>query len=295
MKFIQLALLAFLLCSFSVTATKIRSQSHSSFSLGGILRSIRSFLVGCCNSLSGGTSGVYNCLPASWKSRPSSRDNPNGNDVSSFSSSAQSVIKVIGKVIRVACKFKSIVMKFFGGKRRLFFLKRRFFLLTGRRWGFFKKIWHHVKKAAHHVVHAVKHVVSKVAGAAKWLANKIGSAALAVLKGITRFVKNIINKIKAFFKSPFMQKMIFFFKCLMKGRTAIKNAIRAIRGFISRIRELATGIPGVVKFVIDMICNFNCFVKAVDYVISAIRHSGNRRAEDFGRFVCKLVYCIGTA
>ncbi len=323
MKFLQIALVTLLLYSFLINATKLRFRSkahtHTHLSLSEVLKYIRSFVIGVAMSLAGNGNGLYVCLPKSWRTRPASQDNPDGNTMSSFGSTASKVIMIVGKIIGFACKFKSVIMKFFGGRRRLMILKKRFFLLMSRyRWGFWnkikkavshiaKKVAKGVKNVAHTVARGVKSAASKIAqgvktaiksvkNAASFIAKKIGQAALYAFKKVTGFVKTIISKVKAFFNSPFVKKIIAFFKCaLTKAGPAIKNAIKVIKGFIRRIKDLAAGPAGWVKFIIDMICNFTCFTKCIDYLLKAIKGKGKAKAEDFGRFVGKLVYCVGSA
>ncbi len=295
-----------------INATKLRFRSkahtHTHLSLSSVLKYIRSFVIGVAMSLAGDGNGLYVCIPREWRTRPASQDNPDGNTMSSFGSTASKVIMIVGKIIGFACKFKAVIMKFFGGRRRLMILKKRFFLLMSRyRWGFWNKIKRAVRHVAHKVARGVKYVAHKVASgvkyavksiknAASFIAKKIGQAALYAFKKITGFIRNIISKVKAFFNSPFVRKIIAFFKCaLTKAGPAIRNAVRVIKGFITRIKDLAAGPAGWVKFIIDMICNFTCFTKCIDYLLKAIKGSGQRRAEDFGRFVGKLVYCVGSA
>ncbi len=303
MKHIQIALIALLFCSFTINATKIISQSRTSthlqtqLSFKEVFKYLRSFVIGVAMSLAGDGNGLYVCIPAPWRSHPASADNPDGKTLSSFGTTGKKIIDIVGSIIGKACKFKKLIMKFVGGRRRLLVLRNRLFLLmTGRNtWGF-KKLKNKIKKGVSKVAHGVKKAANKVVSAAKGLAAKIGQAALEAFKKVTGSIKNIISKVQAFFKSPFFQKLIAFFKCAMtKALPALKSGIKVVKGFIKRVKDLAAGPAGWIKFIIDMICNFKCFTHCVDYLIKAIRGNGKGKAEDFGRFFGKLVYCVGSA
>lgn len=272
MKFFQIALvLALIFCS--VESSKILNRRD-------VAKNIYQVVAGALTSIAGpsGDTFMKTCLPPQLQNA--------GTDESSATSSlggattAFKIITAVGRVvIKIFCTIKKLVL---GAilkliNRRLFFMERR---------GIFKKIGKFFKKAAKKVAGAAKKVGKAVAKVAKKIIDVLNP--IKIVKKIINGIKALIAKIKAFFKSETFKTIKKVFECVLHAKGAVMHVIKVIKGFIAQVRRIMSGIPGLIEALIELICNYKSFLKAVDYLVLAIKKSGLARLNYIGRFIGQL-------
>jgi len=253
------------------------------FSFASLLKNVKDFLLAALLEVGGpDAKALYEaCVPPAWKGNVSGADDEGS--AGSFGETAEKVLDIVGKIIGLACKFKSQIKKFLGARRMMLQLMRyRRFL---ERKGFIKSAWNSVKKGAQALGHAVVDGLKA-----------IGGGVMEAFHKVKDWINNMINSIKKFFNSPFMKNMISFLSCLIPQASKVPKIVKRVKdivtGFMNKIKQLSTGIPGVVGFIVDLICNFNCLRESVRHLVAAIRTSSVAKG---GAFVGSLVVCIATA
>lgn len=273
MKLIQIALVL-LLVFCSVELRKVHRYHHSRRSVGNNLWQL---VLGALTSLAGssGESLVQKCLPAKLQNAGTDESSATGELASS--STAWQIITKVGKVaIQLFCKFKSVVLD----KILKLINRRRFFIMTRRG----------IRDAFKKVGRGIKNVAKKAVAGVKAVASALNP--VAIVEKIISGVRTAIQKIKAFFASKTWATIKLVFECVRDAREAARNVVNVVKGFIEVIKKLAKGVPGIVEVLIDCICNYESFLKAIDLLIHAIKKNGVERVNYIGRFLGQLVVAI---
>jgi len=260
-----------------VSASHIRHRVHHKRHKRGVGRGIFFLCKGAIEVLAGSPGGFEECLPQNLQTSPQEES---GATSIAEPGPWENVLNVVGLIIDVACKFKPLLFKFMGG-RRLFYQVAR----TKRGKGFIKKVWNSVKSG-------VSSAANTVASAAKTVVNNLNPT--ETVQKIVNAIKGVINKINDFFTKT-VPPMITFLTCVLGKRESIKNLFNVIRGFINNVKALMGGWAGLVKVIINCVCNWKEFKKAVEYLLTAIKSSGEQRWQGIGRFAGQLAYAIGTS
>jgi len=263
-----------------VSALLIRHRVHRVHHKRGVGRGIFLLCKGAIEVLAGSPGLFEECLPKNLQTSPQEEA---GATSIAAPGPWETVLKVVGTIIDVACKFKPLLFKFMGG-RRLFYQVAR----TRRGKGFIKSIKNAFNKVKSGVVNAAK----KVASVAKSVIDKLNP--IELVKKIVNAIKGVFNKIKDFFKNT-VPPIISFLMCVLRKKESIKNLFKVIRGFINNVKTLMGGVAGLVKVIINCVCNWKEFKKAVEYLLTAIKSSGEKRWHGIGRFAGQLAYAIGTS
>lgn len=274
MKLFQIVLvLALIFCS--VNSTKVLNRRS-------VAQNIYQLVLGALTSIAGPSGDAFtkNCLPPHLQNAGTDESSATSNFAGS--STALKIITAVGKVaINIFCKLKSMVL---GAIMKL--INRRFFMQRRKRWGIFKKIGRAFKKAANKVAGAAKKVGNAVANAAKKLIDVLNP--MTIVKKIINGVKTMIQKIKDFFNSETFKTIKKVFECVLHAKGAVQHVIKVIKGFIAQVRRIMSGVSGLIEALIECICNYSSFLKAVDYLIHAIKKSGLARTNYIGRFIGQL-------
>jgi len=237
--------------------------------------------LGVVTGLSGGEAGWQQCLPATWQSANAADDggsSPIADKLNSLSGPLGVVKDIVGFGVKIACKFKNKLQDWLLEKLKRKFYRRRYFRFIQKR----------TRSSRKHKKIDLNPITA--------LGNKIWDK----IKGM---ISSIAQKVHDFFQSDWMTKLMNFFNCVKSAVQAAKNMVSMVTGFISKVRDITTAasaggfpvIAAVLKILIDCICNYEQFFKALDFLIKGIKASGTSRFNYLGQFVGGLIYAVGTA
>jgi len=226
-------------------------------------------------------------------------------------------LDVVSKVINFACKFKDTIVGLLTKKMKRFYRRQQMRMnfveyrshnrgmknfKYYRRWfgsKFLKKVKNIAKKVTTKVVQGVKKAGGFLGGLAKKAINAVKDIALKIVKELKDIFSSFVAKIKQIINNPVLQRIIKIIKCSKEFVGHIKNIISIIKGIISRVKDVVTAIStqtyvGLVKVLIDLICNFDHFRAAIEYLVSAVKEKDTlKKYIGFGKFFGKLLYALG--
>lgn len=142
-----------------------------------------------------------------------------------------------------------------------------------------RRLWLEVKRRG--LVDSIK---DKIIGFVK-------SSLRNIMQGLKDFLIGLLDKIEIF------RKIRETFQCLRDTVTSIvENAKRNIGGFINAIKAIMSGgWVGFIKVLVNTICNWSDFKKALLWFNDSFANSGPKRWKLIGNFVGGLVVAIGGA
>jgi hypothetical protein len=222
----------------------------------------------------------------------------------SFSVFGKSFGFSIDDIVNKLCSYKDYAIKALGGRRfRRRFIqsptrktiakalrhmpinKRRFFgkrLFLAMKWGWLSKAWNKVKSVASSVVDIAGAIKNKILGA-------VGGLLKPLFSKIKDFIIGLLDRI------PIFKKVRTMLECLRDTARDMANTAKAnILGFINAFRTVMTqGWVGFVKVIINTVCNWSVFKRAIIDFVNAFSNSGTTRWKLFGNFAGGLIAAIG--
>jgi Na+/serine symporter len=157
------------------------------------------------------------------------------------------------------------------------------------------------------VGNAIGGAAKKVGGAVVTGAKAVGKAVVAgweavkaqglkVVASIKELYAKIRDKIKAFLNSDFVGTVKKIIECGMALKGAVQNIISVVKTIYSRITTImASGLIGLAKVFIDLVCNFDIFRQAVNKLIDGFKQTDTlKKFNNYGQFVGLLIKAIGT-
>ena len=191
----------------------------------------------------------------------------------------QTVLRVVGKVIKIVCKLKGLCIKILkklcvgGGRRRLF-------IQTGSKWG-----WHpHFKRHFKRFIRKARHVIKRVARAIKHGFNFMYMLVKKFIGKVWRALKNLIHKLTAVFRSKPFLMFKRFLSCVLGGFGYMRKLRTNIIRFIQAVRKL-TNTCGAIQVFIKAVCQWRRFYNAAKFLFQANRAHGSRRWGLLGSFL----------
>ena len=136
-------------------------------------------------------------------------------------------------------------------------------------------------KAAKKAIKIIKAAGELAIKAILWIFKKCASAFITVK-----------NKIVGFFNGSLFKKVLFFFNCLIKLKNAAMAVKRNVMNFINAVKKM-NNLGGFIYVLVNAICNWKDFKTAVEFIVSAVKYSGARRFNFFGKAIGALVIAIG--
>jgi phage-related protein len=267
-----------------------------------------------------GGASIDTCLPTSWKNASQPEEDDMDKNVAQEQSTWSKIGEAIGIAINVVCiaadVVKSIIEYFTKNAKR--FMRRyiRLFLQgkirrSFRMRGWFSSAWDSIKSVASTAASAVATGVSKaystVKDAAVATASYVGKVVTVITDEIKSAITGIIDKavdifetirakIKAFFSSPLMQAILTFVKCVKALKEAAGNIVKLIEGFTEKAALITAFPAGWIKIILGLICAWQDLKDAVGYLVSGWKETNkDKKWNNYGRFVGKLIYTIGSA
>ena len=244
------------------------------------------------------------CLPDNWKVTDTSPVPEAIPQEQPPKSTFTSILDAIEKVINFICAFKNKIMGLLGMKMRRYVRRLRYRMLAETRVtrfqkNIFKKIKSRVQKvgakiktAAHKVGGKIKEVGNKIKHKFHEIGDKIKKMALSVAQWAKKkweqfkdWAFAIVNKIKTIWKSTIASFKNFFsgdilgkikniFNCAMNLKGVVIGLVVVIKSFIGKIGEItsiaAGNLVSLAKLIMNLICNFSLFRRAVGYLIDSI-------------------------
>jgi hypothetical protein len=285
MKYTQVFLVTVLALIALSSSTKVQRR-HAA------LEGLFSFSLGCLDSLSeGGSSAVLKeCIPAPWKKYVNTTSSPNTSLGGNMQGPLKQIMGILGSALSVACKFKSKIISFLQGKLKF----RRYFLIFAENGRFKKSFWKKLKKG-------VSNVGKKIGNAAKAVGSAVSNAVNFIGKTFTKIVtaiKNIRSQIINFFHSETWKNIKSLFMCIVNNRGNIaksaKKVVANVKGFIAAVGKLSTP-AGIVEVLVNCICNWRKFKKAIEYFIDFLKSNGSKKWNRLGAFLGQLAVAIGSS
>jgi hypothetical protein len=127
---------------------------------------------------------------------------------------------------------------------------------------------------------------------------KISEAAKKLFQPIVNFIKELINKVKTFAENSKVKIALKALGCV----NSVVSLGRSVKGLIDKIAEFGAGFAAggvgvlvpILKFIIGLICKWESFKKAIDYLYAGKRETGSKgkRWELYGRFLGALSFAI---
>jgi len=243
------------------------------------------------------------CIPDKWKGNADTESAAAGNDAAGNASTINTVLDYVGKGIGIACKFKDVLKGMLG--RKLFLYNKKLFLAKmsryykKRKWsigGALKSAGNAVKGVATKAVSAVKDVAGKVADAAKSAFNAISGGISGFISKIKDFFVKLKENIQKFIGGDFIATVKKFVECAQSAIAEAKEIIAVVKGIYGKITTIMSGgFIGLGKVLIDLICNFDIFRKAVNNLIDGLKEKDPpRKFEKIGMFVGGILRGIGS-
>jgi hypothetical protein len=223
-------------------------------------------VMGVFHSLTDGSSaGVQQCLPQSWRSQDTKEEADNAScQVQSKPSTLVRVLSVVSKVIKVVCKFKNLTKKLLRRKlrRRMKFVQRRFWRRF-RHWT--RRAFNKAKIVFNRVGKSIKRTIRKGLSLGKRLLR-------LVVKALMKIWGFFTSKIRKIFNSRIVQTVLKVFECVRDAKDSVVEIIQIVKGIIKKVHMVtATAGTGAVVVLVDMICNWDEFRRAIQYLIRSIK------------------------
>jgi len=267
-----------------------------------------------------GGASIDNCLPSTWKNAAKSEEDDMDKNVATEQSTWQKIGSYIGIAINAVCIAADVVgsiIDYFTKNAKRFMRRYIRLFLQGkirrsfRMRGWFSSAWESIKSVASTAASAVATGVTKayvtVKNATVAAATYVGKAVTVITDAIKSAITDIIDKavdafetmrakIKAFFSSPLMQAIITFVKCVKALKEAAGNVAKLIEGFTEKAALITAFPAGWIKIILGLICAWEDLKAAVDFLVAGWKETDAlKKWNNYGRFVGKLIFTIGTA
>jgi hypothetical protein len=289
-KLILVLLICYLTMSPFYSASKLSHRHQHRHTKRGVGSCLINIAKGLAMTLANNPPGLDKCFPASWKMSANSVPSANTDDLYDKMGHVGPILKgiigAVGVVIGIACKFKGAIVKCLKKMFRRRYMRRQFFRMTRKGW----------------FINACKSVVNKIkdtiVNGIKWVGDKVASAAFSVFGKIAAVIKTAGEKIANFINSPTFKAIINFINCLKTLAHAAKAVITYILNFAKCVTQIIAGLGNwgnLLLILFNMICQWDNFKKAADYLISAVSKSGDTRCDYLGRFVGTLVIIVANS
>jgi len=296
------------------------STGHSSTTSTSTGSIVYQFVLGLIEGLDGGNIAWEKCLPASLQSSNLNDTTQTGPVTAALSNVHGPLLVVEDAVklgVKVMCTFKSDVKKYLSGKINpkapslMQLMVKKLHKLKKNK-GIGSDIEHdeeHIISSGKHIVstgeHDASHVVSKGTHNVEGIISDVWQdIADKILPMIQKEVQSISASFYQVFHSTLWKNIVLFISCLKSGAAGAQQLVKVFYGFETKIDALieataADVLPVVVVIVdliIDMICNYEDFLKAFNYLADAIQASNAAQKSNYsGRFIGGLINAVGTS
>jgi hypothetical protein len=316
MKFLAIILL-FLVAFGSIESHKLRHRHKNSNKVPTFVSNLGAFVKGTIVAIVGGT-GFVDALKGCLNYGDNDEAASKGTEASAVSANAldsksniDKFFGYLGKAVNFICLAKSVVEAFFLTSRRLFLRRQRMFNEATTEVGWWKWIDNIVDKTKA-LLDKISNVGNELFAKAKGVASKFSmltaqglnlatanAAAIATwtkakLKSIFSVVGDWIDtslkpKMKAFFASKPYDIFTNFVKCVVAGKVITNDGIKKF--FLPYVVmpanvALLVALDPVtwVKFIVNLICGWETWKKAIDAFVKAWTSTGTTKWENYGTY-----------
>jgi hypothetical protein len=208
------------------------------------------------------------------------------------------ILDGIQYLISFVCHWKTNIINLFARRTRRQQRRKKYRMLVqtnSSRMARYRRAlgwWEDIKAYAKKILDKVKSWVEAV-----WA--DIKDFALEFIHNIKLFWIHFIQTLYSYLNSDFIAKITDVMKCMKKSYGMVQSIIDVISGIITRVTEIASIVAGnflaIFKIFIDLMCNFEVFRTAINYLIDGIEaENTNVKYRHFGRFVGTLIKALTT-
>jgi len=220
---------------------------------------------------------INDCLPDNWKIENKKEEKPASKDDASTLTKA---LDILSKVIDFVCKFKDKIKALFARK-----LKRMN-----------KKVFLQRYKSGKGIFDDIVDGISNIGSMLSKTWDEVKNFGSKIVTDITAFYQKIKQTITDILNNEFIEAIKKIVDCVKLAKKEALAIYKVIQGIAEKFSTIAAGgFVGLGKVMVDLICNFDKFRKAVNLIVEGISESDiPTKYFKYGHGLGTLVNAIGT-
>jgi hypothetical protein len=278
---------------------------------------LANFLIGTLEGLGGNETGFYQCLPDAWKKKGNVADTEVKGLNSSFndwSPGLSTFLSASEPVIKFACSTRDHIMKMISGLVSLGLkkqLKRKFreasfmqFSEKNKRTEKTKRKMHSKRFAAAAYMRNYRAVMLISEAKVQWFWDDIKNNIFKQwFQPIQNKVTSLVQSISNFFKNPIFAQIRKAYDCVQTLKNAAKTIVDTLKELKNKFDVLMQAasnqvllIITVVDYLLAMICNWQKFKQAVEFLIGGLSNKDDKmKWLLFGKALGTLFFAVSTS